>query len=711
MKICRLALLSIISLFISASALAQNKFTESANEAFEANEFYVATELYKKAYSKEKSRQTKAWINFRIGESYKNMGDPRQAANYFKRAVRMRYEDPIATLYLADMYKRQGEYEDAIEEYSNYKQAVPSDPRGEEGIDQCKMAKEWMNQPSRYTVDNFSVINSRNNDFSPAFGKRDFTELYFTSSREESNGRETDGWTGESFTDVFVTSVDRKRRGRRGREGPVTWTSPVPVAEVINSPYNEGAVTFNKRYNMMYFTRCDKVKKKTMGCSIYMARKRGSGFADPEVLNIPQDSGTTIGHPAMSPDDKVLYFAANLEGGFGGNDLYMSTYDRRERSWSAPQNLGPTINTEGDEMFPFVHENGMLYFASNGLPGMGGLDIFSATIGENGSFGDPVNLQFPINSSADDFGLVWAEDEVANGFLTSNRKGGRGGDDIYQVTLLPLRFTLEGVVTDAKTGQSVPNVDVKLVGDDGTTVTVKSDDKGEYFFEQKQLNEDVTYTISFGRDEYLTKSGQVSTVAVPLEAFERVDDGFLHRLVHNKEIDPIRKPIVLPKIEYDLASAELRLEAKDALDGLVEVLEDNPEVIIELRSHTDFRGTDAQNLKLSRARAQSCVDYLISKGIDSTRLIPIGMGEKEPFVLEKDESGFKEGTKFDEGFIRGLSSTEEQEIAHQFNRRTDFKVLERKFTPKSSAPEEKPEEETPEDEGNEENNTEDEGEE
>ena len=398
------------------------------------------------------------------------------------------------------------------------------------------------------------------------------------------------------------------------------------------------------------------------------------------MLNIPQDSGTTIGHPCLSPDDKTLYFAADIAGGMGGRDLYKSTYDRRKKTWSAPENLGPTINTAGDEMFPFIHEDGFLYFASNGHPGMGGLDIFKAKVTDTG-FEEPENLQFPINSYADDFGLVWAEDKTEKGFVTSNRKGGRGGDDIYEVSLLPLLFTLEGVVTDARSGETVDGAEVKLIGSDGTTVSSSTDNSGAYFFEMEKLNEEVTYTITFSRKEYLNKSGQVSTVGVPFSNFEQIDEGFLYRMVHNKELDPTRRAVVLPKIEYDLGSAALRLEAKDALDDLVEVLEDNPNVVIELRSHTDFRGSDPANMKLSERRAQSCVDYLISKGIDSLRLVPKGMGEDEPYTLDKDEAGFEAGTTFTEAFIRGLPTEAEKEIAHQFNRRTDFKVLRDDYVP------------------------------
>ena len=699
MKISRFALLGIMFLLVSNVAFAQNKYTESANESFEAKEYFIAKDLYKKAYSKEKSRQNKAWINFRIGECFRLAGDDRNAANYYKRAIRMRYEDPIAILYLARAYKNQGEYEDAIVEYTNYKQEVPDDKRAEEGIQEINEAKLWMETPSRYQVENFTIANSKSNDFSPAFGKKDYTELYFTSSREEANGRELDGWTGQAFTDVFMTTVDRKgRRGRRNKGGSVTWTTPVPVDEVINSPYNEGSVSFNKRFNIMYFTRCEKLKKKTMGCSIYMARKRGASFAEPEILSISQDSGTTVGHPSMSPDDKVLYFAADIEGGYGGRDLYKASYDRRKKSWGTPENLGPTINTEGNEMFPFIHDDGFLYFASDGHPGMGGLDVFKAEL-KDGNFSKPENMKYPINSYGDDFGLVWAEDKTEKGFVTSNRKGGRGGDDIYEVTLMPLLFTLEGVVTDARSGETIEGAAVKLIGSNGNTMATVTDSDGEYLFDMSKLKEDVTYTLNFSRDEYLNKSGSVTTVGVPFSSFEQIEEGFLHRLVHNKAMDPKRRAVVLPKIEYDLGSAELRLEGKDALDDLVEVLEDNPTITIELRSHTDFRGTDAANKKLSEARALSAVRYLISKGVDSLRMKPVGMGEKEPYTLDKDEAGFEAGTVFSEAFIRGLATEEEKELAHQFNRRTDFKVLKDNFRSKKPKVEEPKKEENNSDDG------------
>ena len=501
-----------------------------------------------------------------------------------------------------------------------------------------------------------------------------------------------DGLT-QGFMDLYETHEERKRRGgRRSQSGAEneapTWSVPAPLPAEINTQAHEGfAFVGGRGGNMLFFTRCENLKNSGfLGCRIYMARRKGKTWDEPELVNVNVDSLTSIGHPCLI-DENTMIIAADI-GTEGGRDLYKLTYERRRRTWGTPKSLGPKINTVGFEGYPFVH-NGYLYFTSDGHLGMGAWDIFRAKMNPNGSFGEVENMKSPINSNADDFALIFKGTETETGYMTSNREGGRGGDDIYAVRLKPLLFALQGVVTNTKTGRTIDRVTVKLVGSDGTALQTTTDETGAYFFGADQLAEGVNYTLNFEVKEYLTKSGSVTTVGIPLSAFEETSDGFLHTLVMNKELDPIRKPIVLPKVEYDFNSWELRPEVMESLDELVEVLEDNPNITIELRSHTDHIGSDPDNQRLSQRRAQSCVDYLISKGIAADRMIAVGMGEKEPYVIEESYKGpdyLKPGDRLTEAFIRRLQrehGDEADETARQFNRRTDFQVKSRNYVPKN----------------------------
>jgi peptidoglycan-associated lipoprotein len=417
------------------------------------------------------------------------------------------------------------------------------------------------------------------------------------------------------------------------------------------------------------------VKKKDLGCGIYVSKRKGKLWGEPQLVQIKVDSNTTIGHPALSEDESVLIFAADMLGGYGGKDLWLTQKEKRNK-WSDPINLGPMVNTPGDEMFPFLHTDGIVYFSSNGHIGMGGMDIYKTSQDENGAYTLPVNLKSPLNSSADDFSMI-IEKEGERGYLTSNRDGGKGGDDIYQFELPSLVFSVKGVVTDSRTGGILTNVKVQLTGNDGTVKEVATDNTGTYQFTWKPLT---SYELEINMEGYLNKSVNETTVGVE----------------HNKvfvidlSVDPVRKEIILPRIEYDYAKWDLRPQSIADLDMLTETLKDNPNVIIELKSHTDYRGKDAQNNILSQKRADVCIAYLVSQGIDAGQLVAVGKGETEPFIIEKKNGRFKIGDVLTEHYIGKIRFKKNKEKANQYNRRTSFKVLREDYVPiisKNATPE------------------------
>lgn len=672
------SLLWILGLFVGLnSVFAQSKTYKKALEDYQSARYFEAADLLKAAYQEENSKQVKTEINFRLGECYRNMGNYVEAESYYSRGITMRYPEPIIYYYLAEMLKAQGKYDEAINEYNNFRAQSPSDRRADAGIESCNIAKQWQVMRSRYLIENMTSVNSKWNDWNPAITKRTGGQMVFTSTREESMGKDIDGWTGESFSDIFYSEQDRK--SLRDKTLTPVWSTPVPLSENVNSDANEGGLTMNHRVNTMYFSVCDGKKDRSIGCSIYKSRKQGPNWAVKELLDIAGDS-VLICQPTLALDEKTIYFVSDMDGGYGGSDLYYATYDRKKRGFANPVNMGSEINSEGNEMYPHLAIDGKLYFSSNGHAGMGGLDIYSSE-NRDGVWLKPKNMMPPINSSADDLSLIWEDEASQTGFFASDRDGGLGGDDIYRVYTKAFEITITGIVSDAKTGGVVQQTEVTLTGSNGKNYTKYTDAMGVYEFNPKLIQEGVNYSIRFKKEGYLNKSVSTTTVGIPLTAYEEIGEGYAYTINLSKEIDPIRKPIDLPTIEFDLASAELRLDSKDALDMLLETLNDNPEIVIELRAHTDYRGTDASNLDLSQRRAESCVEYLLSKGVNSLRMVAKGMGETDPYVLEKAVPLFKANDVMTMAFIDQLKTNDHKEMAHQMNRRVDFKVLSTDYKP------------------------------
>ena len=652
-RILRLfAILIFLSSLANTEVYAQKKSRKmlKADKAFNLEQYVKAAELYKKAYKKTKIRAIKAEIIFKQAECYRMSGNIKRAESYYKRAIKAKYPDVIAYLRYADVLRMQDDLVEAKIQYEKYIELNPNDVNGEMGLKSCDFALKWKSLPTRYKVDLMPLVNSRNSDFSPAFGNGEYTEMYFTSSRIGGFTDKKDDRTGEPFTDVYFTKINKKGK----------WSVPVVVPEPINTDDNEGSVYVNKRGTVMYLTQCKKEKKKTLGCGIYVSKRKGKLWGTPQLLQIKVDSTTSIGHPTLSEDETILIFSSDLSGGYGGKDLWISVKGKRN-TWSDPVNLGPMVNTPGDEMFPFLHKDGTIYFSSNGHVSMGGLDIYKTSQDENGAYTLPVNLKSPVNSSADDFSMI-IEKDGERGYLTSNRDGGKGGDDIYQFELPPLKLSLRGVVTDSKTGGIMTGIKVQLIGDDGTINDVVTDNTGVYKFTLKPLT---SYEIVVNTEGYLNKSINATTVGIENNKVFIIDF----------PVDPVKKEIILPRIEYDFNKYELRPRSIADLDLLAETLKDNLNVVIELKSHTDYIGSEAQNNKLSQQRADACVAYLISQGIDSGQLVAKGMGENEPFVIESKDGKLKEGDVLTEKYIKNIRFKKNKEKANQYNRRTSFKVL------------------------------------
>lgn len=678
-KLLRLLVFCIFLFTTQAEVYAQkqSRSLRKANEAFALEKYSDAVELYKKAYKKTKNRAVKASIIFKQAECLRMSSKIKRAASYYKRAIKAKYPDVIVHLKYADVLRMQGNFDEATLQYTTYleKCGMKKDEidklakddirkvnyiKGEMGLRSCQFALKWKDVPTRYKIKSMSVVNSPFNDFSPAFGNGEYSELYFTSSREGGITNKKDARTGEPFSDVWFSKMNKKEK----------WSRPVVMTEPINTNGNEGSVYVNKRGTAMYLTQCKVEKKKDLGCGIYISERKGRLWGTPQLLQVKVGDNTTIGHPALNQDETVMVFSSDLPGGYGGKDLWITVKEKRN-TWSEPMNLGPLVNTLGDEMFPFLTEDSAIYFASNGHVGMGGFDIYKTSQNEDGAYVSPINLKVPINSSADDFGMI-IEQGGERGYLTSNRakwkdstgkiKNSKGGDDIYAFELSKLKLSVQGIVTDSKTGAIMTGINVQLTGSNGVKSDVVTDNTGMYSF---VLDELTSYEIVVSTEGYLTKIARETTEGVISDKKFIVDLG----------IDPVKKEIILPLIKYDFNKFELRPESIIDLEKLAEALLDNPNVVVELKSHTDYIGSDAQNNRLSQQRADVCIQYLVSKGIDVNRLISKGMGEKEPFVIEEKDGRFRVGDVLTESYIKKIRFKKNKEKANQYNRRTSFKVI------------------------------------
>lgn len=659
MKFRNLLILFLASIININSAFTQKVVTEKADEAFLAGGYFLAIDLYKQAYGKTKDKIIRTQIVYNVALCYRKINNYRQAEIWFKKAIKKNFTNPLMYLFYADALKINQKYEEAIENYEKYSKLVPDDPRGQRGVESCKLAQEWEANPTRYKIENMAYFNSRQSDFSTAYARDSYDIIFFTSSREESTGNEIQNVTGESFCDIFYSREDRKGK----------WSIPLPLGENVNTKNDEGMPALNVKGNVLYFTRCAANEEEKMGCQIYRANKQGVDWAQPSALIIASDT-SVIAHPSLSADELTLYFTARLKGGQGGKDIWRITKENEGSTWSEPENLGSGVNTPGDEMFPYIHADGILYFSSNYHLGIGGLDMFFAIPQADGTW-NVENLKYPMNSPADDFGIIF-EGEKERGYFSSNRVGGRGSDDIYQFSLPPMEFSLFGRVINEYNEQVIQNSNVKLIGSDGVTLERVSEEDGTFQF---TLKPNTDYRIITRKGGFLAGKGKETTKGLDISKEFRTDIF----------MSPDNVSIEL-EIFYDLGKWDLRPESLIALEDLVETLNDNPNITIELGSHTDYRSSGDYNRELSQKRAQSVVDFLIDYGIDEDRLSSKGYGEDQPKVVDmktaRKNDFLKEEDTLTESFINRLPTEEQKEKANQINRRTEFRVTGTDYIPK-----------------------------
>ncbi len=661
--------LFIVTLLFPLLIFAGNGLRE-ADHAFASQQYSNALQLYDRAQSSSTiSKSDLARAIFQEGECQRMLSHWSDAEKDFNRSIKAKYPDDIQYLRLAQVQQMQGKYSDAIRNFVEYQNRVPSDPAAAIGIQACNDALAWMNEPdNRWKIHNEDQINSKTNDFCPTWSDRKHLSIVFSSKRPGQTGSGVDPISGGMYSDLFEAKISNNGK----------WSIPSTVQGSVNLPEsNDGASCITKNGSHIFFTRCDQKKNHLITCKIFYSEKQGNSWNVPTMIDFGLDEATldsfNFRHPAVSLNEDVMVFSSDMRGTTGGehSDLWISTFDKKTKTWGKPVNMGNQINTNEREGFPYISDDGTLYFSSDGHGGMGGLDLFKAprTSATEWKWGAPVNMKVPFNSPADDFGIVF-DGKKKKGYLTSNRDGTKGADDIWSFYYEPCISILSGIVKDTVNGGIPVNDALVVVNyEDGTQESQRTGPSGNYSF---NIGENETFMVTVKVDS-LTESAKAKQYFNPdAKQNGKFTTVGLIDCEPNKK-DFIVKPIPnvdisFPAVLYDFNLATLRPESKDSLDYLYQILIDNPNLVIELDAHTDSRGSADHNRDLSQRRAQACVDYLVNeKGISKDRLVAKGFGEDRPLKLAN-------GIVLTEKYINSQPE-KEREALHQLNRRTTFRVI------------------------------------
>ena len=627
---------------------------KKADKRYDIGEYYSAGNLYKRVYSgltsNEKSQRGRT--AFRQAECYRltNQGRAEQA---YMNAIRYNYSDSIVYLHYAQVLQRNGKYAEAAKNYEIFLTKDTASQVAKNGIISCKLVAEWKAVPSKFVVKRSTEFNSRRStSFSPAFMGTNTDQLVFTSNRPFNKKaiQKSSAITGLPNNDLFES-----RKNAAGK-----WAVPEHLDGGINTINDEGVCSFSTDGKIMFYTQSPYAPDGEKGTDIMMTNRAGGTWSTPQKIKIFNDSTVSVAHPAISPDGQTLYFVSDSKKGHGGKDIWKATIANGECKFI--EDLGPEINTPGDEMFPSVRADGTLFFASNGHAGFGGLDIYKATPKKEGGW-TVVNMGVPINSSGDDFGITFSGNEQ-KGFFSSNRNETKGNDAIWSFILPEEAYGIAGKVVDEK-GNAIPDAIIRLVSNTGINARVQTKKDGTY---RIKLDKDMDCIMLASSRGYLNQKNKVTTQGLKDSKTFTV----------NFQLSTISKPIEIENIFYEFGKWNLTPASEAGLHVLLKILNDNPNITIEVSANTDFIGNNESNKILSERRAKSVVDYLISKGIPSDRLTSVGNGEEKPVVVDaklaKKYTFLKENDVLNESFVIKLTP-EQQEIANQINRRSEFRVV------------------------------------
>lgn len=645
-----LALL-VLSLLLLAGCGAE-KNMKKAEKFMAIGEYYDAASQYKQAYSKTppKERDRRGLIAGKMAVCYRKINSTPKAVAAYRNMVRYNKATVDDRLELGRQLLKNGDYKQAAEQFRVVLDSMPDNVLARNGLLSAQQAPVWKKQGSRYTVKRMDVFNSRRAEYSPMLSGDQFDQLYFTSTRNDATGDELSGITGTKNGDIFVSQKDDKGK----------WSKPEVVNGGLNTEADEGASCLSPDQREMYLTQCVTDPSYPRYAQIVKSNRADAAWGKASSVELTKDTLSCFAHPAVSPDGQWLYFVSDMPGGKGGLDIWRVRIT--SAGYGGVENLGEPINTPGNEMFPTFRPNGDLYFSSDGHPGMGGLDIFIAHPGKSGRY-VLEHPGYPLNSQGDDFGMTF-EGVKNRGFFSSNRNDGRGWDHIYSFVNPEIVQSVKGWVYEQE-GYELPAAQVYMIGSDGTNLKLGVKSDGSF---EKELTPGVEYMFLATCKGFLNHKEELKVVPM--------NDS--HEYVLQFPLASITAPVLIDNIFYDFNKATLRPESQTALDELVKLLNENPNVTIELSSHCDYKGSSAYNKLLAQRRAESVVNYLVDKGIARDRLSPVGYGKEKPKTIRKKLTErltwLKEGDVLTEEFIKKLDP-EKQEICNQLNRRTEFIVL------------------------------------
>ena len=627
---------------------------KKGDKYYALGEYFDAATQYKKAYAQTpaKERTLRGQRALKMAECYQRINYTQKAIAAYNNAIRYKQADSLTHLRLAQQLMKNGSYKEAVKQYQTVLDSMPGHPLALTGLRSAQQAPGWKKAGSDYTVKRENFFNSRRADYSPMLAGEENNLLFFTSTRNQAKGDEYSGITGTKNADIFFSQKDDKGK----------WGKPQTIESGLNSELDEGTPSFSADGREMYITQCPVDATYPRYATIAVSKRSDAAWAKPTKLEISRDTLSSFAHPALSPDGEWLYFVSDMAGGHGGKDIWRIHIDGAVLG--GVENLGSPINTPGDEMFPAFRPNGDFYFSSDGHPGMGGLDIFIAKRDTLTGHWTVSNLQYPMNSAGDDFGMTF-EGPYNRGFFCSNRGDARGWDHIWSFDCPEVVQTVRGWVYE-KDGYELPEALVYMVGTDGTNQKLSVRGDGSF---TAVVQPYVDYIFLGTCKGYLNHSNSLS-----------VDTSHVSReYTLQFPLASITAPVLIRNVFYEFDSAELTESSTSALDSLVTMLNENSNITIELASHCDSRGSEEYNLRLSARRAQSVVDYLIAHGIAPDRLTPRGYGKTRPKVVRRRQAEqyqyLHEGDTLTVDFIAALNTDEQREVANSLNRRTEFRVL------------------------------------
>lgn len=631
--------------------------TRRADAAMAIGEYQEAASLYRRAYlqTAPRERASRGALAYKMGEAYRSFGNVGRALAAYKNAERFGVADSLLLRKQGDMLRYAGNYKGAEEKYKAYLEKNPEDVLALAGYRSSQKAPAIREAGSAYTIKLDKNFSSSRADYCPAFSDRNGSAVYFSSTRNSGTGGQMSGITGTKPGDIYCLKKDEKGH----------WKSPEAAEGELNSEWDEGAACITEDGNTMYFTVCRSDPQYPRMAEIWTSTRNDAKWGKPQALKITADTLSSYAHPALSPDGKWLYFVSDMPGGYGGYDLWRASVVGGH-GVGAVENLGPEVNTPGNEMFPAFRPSGELYFSSDGRePSLGGFDLYRAKEDTLTKHWEVLHLPYPMNSNGDDFGITF-EGLHNRGFFSSNRaSAGRGWDKIYSFSFPEILLSVKGWVYE-QDGYELPEAVVYMVGNDGTNMKIGVNLEGSF---EQPLAPGGKYLFLATCKGYLNYRAELTVDSLAQKE---------HQYVLQFPLPSISIPVLVRGVYYEFDKADLTDNSREALDRLVKVLKENPNITIELSAHCDYRGRAEYNERLSQRRAESVVRYLTEHGVEAERLTAKGYGESQPKTVSKKMAEkypfLHENDVLTEEFILKLQP-EQQEVCNSLNRRTEFRVL------------------------------------